>query len=287
MSEPTKANGQPVVAGSLLDRLAPPKAQRPKKPLPTDRIQFSKQLDILRTYAALSPTGVKGLTNDEIGKIVRMKGSTVSLANPFLCEIGLLVKQGKGYAPAPDVLSYQRAAEWAPEKAPEKLAPTIRQTWFAQKLLPHLVLNQKIDEKEALAELASEAAVSPGRTKQLKILLDFMEVSKIIERDGQTLRVGPLLRENGTVASRPEPNDGPEKEMTPPKGPSIATSFLTPTEGVVQFHVSVKVDMAEFSGWKADRIAAFFGGIAQVLAAKGQIEEDEALSESHNSKRPG
>jgi hypothetical protein len=46
----------------------------------------------------------------------------------------------------------------------------------------------------------------------------------------------------------------------------------------VQFHVSVKVDMAEFAGWSADRITAFFGGIAQVLAAKGTLEKNEASS---------
>ena len=45
------------------------------------------------------------------------------------------------------------------------------------------------------------------------------------------------------------------------------------TEGTIQFHVSVRVDMTEFAGWKADRITAFFGGIAQVLAAKGDLEK--------------
>ena len=33
---------------------------------------------------------------------------------------------------------------------------------------------------------------------------------------------------------------------------------------MVQFDVSVRVDMKEFAGWKPDRIAAFFSGIAQV-----------------------
>jgi succinate-acetate transporter protein len=33
--------------------------------------------------------------------------------------------------------------------------------------------------------------------------------------------------------------------------------------------------MGEFSNWQADRIAAFFGGIAQVLAAKAKVEKAE------------
>ena len=40
-------------------------------------------------------------------------------------------------------------------------------------------------------------------------------------------------------------------------------------EGLLQFAVNVRVDMAEIRTWRPDRIAAFFTGIAQVLAAKG------------------
>jgi len=58
-----------------------------------------------------------------------------------------------------------------------------------------------------------------------------------------------------------------------PKG-EVTTAFATPTEGVVQFHVAVPVDMKEFAGWSPDRITAFFSGIAQVLAAKRTIEKE-------------
>ena len=48
---------------------------------------------------------------------------------------------------------------------------------------------------------------------------------------------------------------------------------MTPAEGKVQFHISVRVDMAEFATWKPARIAAFFNGIAQVLATKARADE--------------
>ena len=57
---------------------------------------------------------------------------------------------------------------------------------------------------------------------------------------------------------------------------AVATMFTQPTEGVVQFHISVKVDMAEFADWSPERITAFFAGIAQVLAAKGKLEKSAA-----------
>ena len=54
---------------------------------------------------------------------------------------------------------------------------------------------------------------------------------------------------------------------------TVSTVFSQPADGLVQFNVSVKVDMREFAGWAPERITAFFGGIAQVLAAKGSIEK--------------
>ena len=43
------------------------------------------------------------------------------------------------------------------------------------------------------------------------------------------------------------------------------------SSGVVQFHVSVKVDMTELTGWSADCINSFFAGIAKVLATQASV----------------
>jgi hypothetical protein len=37
--------------------------------------------------------------------------------------------------------------------------------------------------------------------------------------------------------------------------------------------------MQELANWRPDRISAFFAGIAQVLAAKGEVEEVAATSQ--------
>ena len=42
--------------------------------------------------------------------------------------------------------------------------------------------------------------------------------------------------------------------------------------GGVQFDFSIRVGMAEIAGWSAERIAAFFAGLAQVIAARGKAE---------------
>src|SRR5437867_10717172 len=69
-----------------------PATERPSKYLPTERITFAKQLDILRAWAAASGPAGKVATNDDVAEIVRMQPSTVSLANPFLASGGLIVK---------------------------------------------------------------------------------------------------------------------------------------------------------------------------------------------------
>lgn len=247
---------------------------RPIKTLPTDRIQFEKQLDLLRAYAAVSGPSRKAVTNKDVAAVVGMVASTVSISNKFFSEMGFLSQAADGgYVPTADVVSYARAYEWKPDTASHKLAPTVLGTWFAQKVVPKLRF-RPMPEEEAIADLADEAHAGPSYASQLRVLLDYLEAAGIVTTDdaGQ-LRLGPAA--NATVS---EPTATTAGAAEPPKEPAakaaaVATGFAAPTEGVVQFHVSVKVDMAEFEGWEAERIASFFSGIAQVLAAKSKIEE--------------
>ena len=42
-----------------------------------------------------------------------------------------------------------------------------------------------------------------------------------------------------------------------------------PIPASIKIGLTVRVDLGEFTTWEADRIAAFFNGVAQVLAAQG------------------
>ncbi|MEX2156342.1 MAG: hypothetical protein WD773_05830 [Gemmatimonadales bacterium] len=276
MAEKAEAVASPQVAKPESGAKA-----RPIKTLPTDRIKFDKQLDLLRAYAAISGPTLKSVSNKDVAGVVEMVASTVSISNKFFSEMGfLLAASDGGYTPASDVVSYVRAYEWKPETAAYKLAPTILRTWFAERLVPKLRYRQ-MDEAEAITDLAEEAAASQVYQNQLKILLDYLTASGIIVRENGRVNLGPqanaVASGNGTAATTAGVPDAPRPETAAPpkgKGAAVSTVFNAPTEGVVEFHVSVRVDMSEFKGWQGDRIAAFFGGIAQVLAAKGKIEED-------------
>ncbi len=252
-------------------------AQRPNKYLPTDRITFSKQLDILRGWAAASGPAGKVVTNNAVADIVKMQASTVSLANAFFVSSGLIVKTEGGSIPCPEVAAFLRAYEWSPETAAQKLAPILQKTWFAEELLSKLAFGP-MTENEAVQDLADAAKAAPEYRGQLRILLDYLAAAGLIQRDGNQLKKGQVLG-NGSSSAPIEAPTAPKSDASPSSQDSLQKSSVPilfgTTEGAVNFHVSVRVDMGEFANWKPERIAAFFTGIAQVLAAKANIEEQK------------
>lgn len=253
---------------------------KPSKSLPTERIGFDKQLDILRASAVASAGGTKVVSNQEIAEIVQLKAATVSLANPFFQDVGLLEKVDNGLRPAKEVVSFQRAWEWNQETAANKLAPLLERSWFGKAVLPRVSFRD-LPRREAVAILAEAAGATPKYEPRLQLLLDYLQAGGLVVLEGDLVRRSTPQQSAATPPTEEKETETPkEKTATPkaPRGSAVSTTFVQPTEGAVNFHVTVKVDMAEFSGWRADRIAAFFGGIAQVLAAKSALEKEAAES---------
>jgi hypothetical protein len=251
---------------------APPKGARPNHSLPTNRVAFGKQLDLLRMFAVTSGPSEKGVRQTEIAKIIDLHPSTIQLVTPFLTDTHLLRRTEGGFVPAPEVFAFTQAHAWNPTTAPRKLGPVLGATWFAQALLPQ-VAYRALAEAQAISILAEAAAAGPEYKNQLAILLDYLAAGGLISREGGMVR--PL--QPGAIAEPETPAEAvPSGERKEPMRAAVATAFTKDlAEGIVQFNVSVRVNMAEFSTWPSDRIQAFFGGIAQVLAAKSGIEEEE------------
>lgn len=253
------------------------------KIFPTSRISFEKQITILQAYAAAAGPNGKAVPNKEVAGLVKMTRETVSLANAFFSDIGLIQRAEGGYIPAPEVVNFQLAHQWDPEKAGHKLAPIIERTWFTQRLLPKLRMGL-LNKKTAIADLAEAASVPPKYEPQVTLLLDYMEFAGIVQQDTNGMYMATALAGSRGAIPVPDPSISPnispkfEAHATGRSSTWISSAWIpssSPTEGVIQFQVSVKVSMAELSGWSADRITAFFGGVAQVMAAKGKIEGEE------------
>lgn len=260
----TAANATP------LKKLSP----KPSRVLPTDRIAFPKQLDLLRAYAAASePTG-RAVGNEEVSKITKLTASTVSLGNAFPASIGLIRRAEGGYVPSAEVIAFGRAYQWDPATASAKLAPVIEATWFAQAILSTLRM-RPMDMKEAITAVAEAAAAGPGHKAQIEVLLDYMDAAGLIVREGHqiSLRRGAPATKTEDEAATVVPAD--QRQPLPPTPRPGVTSFPSPTEGTIQLDLSVRVRMAEMAGWSPEQIAAFFAGVAQALAAKGQDQGEE------------
>jgi hypothetical protein len=253
------------------------------KVLPTNRIGLDKQFVLLRAYAAAHASFNEPVSIRQVAGVAKMDRTGISLANGFLLDVGLLAKSGTGFIPTDPTIAFNHAYEWNAETAPQKLAGVLQKTWFAQKLTP-LIMMGAISENDAIRELASESSAGPEHKGQLKIILEILEKSGVIKRENDSYVRGASFRKNGTSdvdseepntpsVSAPEQREREYARETPVRS-ATTTTFNQMTAGAVQFSINVKVDMAEFAGWDPNRITAFFGGIAQVLAAKAKVEQD-------------
>jgi len=166
-----------------------PKPSKPAliKTLPTERVSFDKQLSVLRAYAAASGPEKKSVSNDEVAAVVgELKGSSVSLCNPFLADVGLLIAEGRKQKPSDAVFDYHHAYGWDPEKAAQKLRPVLAETWAAKALLPKLAFRQ-LSKDEAIAFLADESKATKNHRRNLETLLDFLSAAGAIRVEGNVV----------------------------------------------------------------------------------------------------
>lgn len=253
--------------------------QKPTKALPTDRIAFPRQLDLLRAYAVASGPNKRQVTLAEVAALIKMNAATISLANAFFTEIGLLIKgEGGKYLPGQAVIDYARAYDWDQATAGTKLAPILASAWFGEALLPRLQFSKSMTEAQVTALLGQEAEAVTYYAKHLGFIIEYLIVADLVRREGANIALGSRTSPVSEVAVAETTNKGTRDTEPRPSAPMVQTVFSQAPEGKVQFYVNINVDMAEISRWSPDRIAAFFAGLAQVLAAKGSIEKESATS---------
>jgi hypothetical protein len=257
-----------------------PVSEKPSRVLPTERVGLTKQFDMLRGYAAITSQGKTVVTNQEVSELVKIHPNTAILTNPFFLDVGFLRKEGNGYVVAPEVLSYVKAIGWNAETAAQKLAPLLGRTWFANALLPRLRMGKPITEREAIEVLADTSGAGPKYEGQLKNILAYLAQSGLVRKEGDSYRDGgailqeePAMRNEPSARAEDEEARPAQREVSGRGGSSLSTAFSQAPEGVLRFNVDVSVDMKEFATWQPDRITAFWSGIAQVLAAKANVEQ--------------
>jgi hypothetical protein len=250
------------------------KIRKPSRPLPTERIAFERQLDILRANAIASSEERRPVRNADVAAVSDFAETTLSQANAFYVDIGLLARTPEGFLPADEVHAFAHAHQWNPDTAAHKLAPVLSRSWAGEILLPRLQFRD-ISETDAIAALSEEVGVGPEYRPNLEILLEYFQAANLIALDGGMVKVamnylntrhgGAPQIEGAAPERRPQPATDARQPATtvttsPTAGPSPSNVF--------NLNVDIHVPMEELNKWSADRITAFFAGIAAVLAAK-------------------
>ncbi len=206
-----------------------------RKILPTPRIAFGKQLDLLRAFAAASGPDKRAVGNADTSKYVGLSANTVSLANPFFADVGLIERVGGGFVPSQAVVNFAQAFEWDADGASHELAPVFGQSWFGSALLPRLGF-ASLSEKEALQIIDAAAEAGPKYENQLRILLDYLEVTGLIEREGGNVRSAPpRAAARGQQAEKDTDADSAEPAPKPsPSVPEGSRSLPLLIQGLLQ-----------------------------------------------------
>lgn len=252
-----------------------PKRSKPTQILPTPRIAFEKQLDILRAYAALSGMDRRSVKPSDVASLVGMNEQTVSLSHAFFLAIGCLERDEGGFIPSDGPLQYLQAYEWDSESAAYKLGPILRQAWFAQALIPQLQYGP-MNETKAMRTLGEAAAAGPEYKNQIKFLLQYLEMTGIIERENGTIRLTKPTQEV-IPANHTEDKPDEDEEKTAQDNSSdhitpVQQVVIQEPENLIRFQVAINLDMREIAKMSPDRIAAFFNGIAETMKAKRIME---------------
>lgn len=254
------------------------------RPIPTDRLSFPNQLNVIRAYGLAATDGARVVTGAELGRLTGLNPSSTALNNSFLADIGLITKAGQGYMPNADVIAYARAHGFSPGgDAAYRLAPTLRKTWFGDLLVPRLLMGRPTTEQQALADLAVHVAANDDHRQRLTTIIEYMVATGLVIREGAALRAGPTARPDGMPAAT-EPTQTPTAEVsTMDRAPvaqqsqsRVQTAYSSVPQGGIEFTVAVNVNMLEMATWKPEAVAVFFEGIAKVISAKAMVERDSA-----------
>jgi hypothetical protein len=181
-SDSTSGGSRPPIGGAR-----GPQKQRPDRSLPTDRLSFEKQVEVLRSIAQLSGSNRRPVTAEALSNAIGLKGNTGGLSNKFFMDSGWVDFAGRGnYTAAEPLLEFHRALNFEPENhhgARQHLQDPVRGSWYWAEVHP-LLEGGSVKESVVLYEL-SKAAGAADRRPQLLLILQWLEWVGLVQRDGE------------------------------------------------------------------------------------------------------
>ena len=188
----------------------PAKKSRLSRTIPTDRLTFQKQCEILRAYPAAFEKVGGPVSIEDITEFVKMAPSTISQSNSFFTDIGVVQKEGRKFNPSAELIAMHRLYGIHQAKAWAKLAPLFERAWFGQILIPKLRY-QPMTAEDMVHDLADAATAEPDHLGQLGLIIEYLLLVGLVHRDG-----GVVKLVNHAAAAAGEEKDKQKADGIPP-----------------------------------------------------------------------
>lgn len=243
-------------------------------PLPSERFGFTDHLEVLRRFALVTANGTKAVPALEVG------GGNVPKYAPmlntgFLCDVGLLVEEGRGrFKPTPEALRFLTTRSASEDRARPILRALIDGKWFAEAARSYLQMNPVVSETDLVQDLAIVAQTDLKRKERaIRVLVDYLVYAGIVARSEQ----GLILGFNGSPALTASPAS---PQLEPP---------LLAAEQPRMVQPSVPPDA---SGWETIQTNDFFLRIRAKPSVVGWLRKhldllEEKLKESGSASVEG
>jgi hypothetical protein len=177
--------------------------QRADRSLPTDRLNFEKQVEVLRVIAQMSGNSRRPVTAEDLSAAIGLKGNTGGLSNKFFRDSGWVVSAGRGmYAATEPLMDYHRHLNVDPQDvdgARRYLAASAEASWYWEALEPMLEGGAR---QTIVLHTLSKAAGAYEHTPQLLLIVTWLEWLGLVRREGDL-----VLREASEVHHSPEQGD--------------------------------------------------------------------------------
>ena len=255
-----------------------PQRSRPNRGLPTDRLRFDVQLNILQTMGRLSGSNKRPVDSDMVAQATRLSTATAGLCNRFFTESGWIEQVSKGkYVAADALLEYLRRDGVGASDATVPLADALRGSWVWEEIGP-FVTDGGAPVGDVIVTLSRAAGAESGHVPQLENLLEWLDFVGLIIREGE--RVLPV-RATSAPPPTPETPANPTEQQSsaaPDEKPAgerepARPSVQEPTknrdqqaEFVLTFNVSVNMTASDLARLSPDQIRALYEAVGTVAA---------------------
>jgi hypothetical protein len=216
--------------------------QRADRSLPTDRLSFEKQVEVLRAIAQMSGNARRPVTAEDLSAAIGLKGNTGGLSNKFFRDCGWVESAGRGaYAATEPLLEHHRHLNVDAQDvagARRYLAASARGSWFWEAIEP--MLDDGGARQTMILHSLSKAAGAYEHTPQLLLILTWLDWLGLVRRDGELL-FRTASAEGGPTA---EPGSSLEDESAHDVL-TAAPADLSGTQGSEMADCSGSVDLAD------------------------------------------